>query len=91
MVQLAVSFQPQVPPNTPLTPIIVQEVAPERFAALFAFENGTEPRPESDLVPLFETLEVLEEGLLAWPGRLATTAPQLDLCARALECRAQHR
>ncbi len=26
MVQLAVSFQPQVPPNTPLTPIIVQEV-----------------------------------------------------------------
>jgi len=35
---------------------IVQEVAPDRFAALFAFENGTEPRPESDLVPLFETL-----------------------------------
>jgi len=26
MVQLAVSFQPTVPPNTPLTPIIVQQV-----------------------------------------------------------------
>ena len=28
MVQLAVSLQPTIPPNTPLTPIIVQEVAP---------------------------------------------------------------
>lgn len=26
MVQLAVSYQPTVPPNTPLTPIIVQQV-----------------------------------------------------------------
>lgn len=35
---------------------IVQEVAPDRFAALFAFEPGEEPQPEADLVPLFATL-----------------------------------
>jgi len=35
---------------------IVQEVAPDRYAALFAFENGTEPQPDADLVPLFATL-----------------------------------
>jgi len=35
---------------------IVQEVAPERFAALFAFESGQEPLPDADLVPLFATL-----------------------------------
>jgi Ser/Thr protein kinase RdoA (MazF antagonist) len=35
---------------------IVQEVAPERFAALFAFEPGEEPKPDADLVPLFSTL-----------------------------------
>ena len=35
---------------------IVQEVAPERYAALFAFEAGTEPQPDGDLVPLFTTL-----------------------------------
>ncbi len=35
---------------------IVQEVAPDRFAALFAFEPGDEPKPDGDLVPLFATL-----------------------------------
>lgn len=35
---------------------IVQEVAPERFAAVFAFERGSEPQPDADLVPLFATL-----------------------------------
>jgi Ser/Thr protein kinase RdoA (MazF antagonist) len=35
---------------------IVQEVAPDRFAALFAFEPGAEPQPDADLVPLFATL-----------------------------------
>lgn len=35
---------------------IVQEVAPDRFAALFAFESGIEPQPDADLVPLFVTL-----------------------------------
>ena len=35
---------------------IVQEVAPERYAALFAFERGSEPQPDGDLVPLFATL-----------------------------------
>jgi Ser/Thr protein kinase RdoA (MazF antagonist) len=35
---------------------IVQEVAPERYAALFAFEPGDEPQPDGDLVALFTTL-----------------------------------
>ncbi|MGV3490907.1 MAG: phosphotransferase enzyme family protein [Devosia sp.] len=35
---------------------VVQEVAPDRFAALFAFEAGSEPTPDADLVPLFATL-----------------------------------
>ncbi len=35
---------------------IVQELEPERFAALFAFEAGAEPQPDADLVPLFATL-----------------------------------
>jgi len=34
----------------------VQEVAPDRFAALFAFEDGVHPTPEQDLVALFATL-----------------------------------
>ena len=42
---------------------LLQEVAPGRFAVLFAFEPGVEPSPASDLVPLFETL-----------GRYAATA-----------------
>jgi Ser/Thr protein kinase RdoA (MazF antagonist) len=35
---------------------IVQEVAPDRYAALFAFEPGIEPQADADLVPLFSTL-----------------------------------
>jgi len=35
---------------------IVQEVAPDRYAALFAFEPGSEPQADADLVPLFATL-----------------------------------
>ncbi|MBN9317779.1 MAG: phosphotransferase [Devosia sp.] len=35
---------------------IVQEVAPDRYAALFAFEPGVEPQPDADLAPLFATL-----------------------------------
>lgn len=35
---------------------IVQEVAPDRFAALFAFERGTAPGEEGDLSALFTTL-----------------------------------
>jgi Ser/Thr protein kinase RdoA (MazF antagonist) len=34
----------------------IQEVAPDRYAALFAFEPGHEPKPDDDLVPLFTTL-----------------------------------
>ncbi|MDC9824308.1 phosphotransferase [Devosia sp. ZB163] len=35
---------------------IVQEVAPDRYAAMFAFEPGEEPQADADLVPLFATL-----------------------------------
>lgn len=35
---------------------IVQEVAPGRFAALFAFERGTMPDEDGDLTELFSTL-----------------------------------
>jgi Ser/Thr protein kinase RdoA (MazF antagonist) len=35
---------------------IVQEVAPDRFAALFAFERGVAPDEEGDLTTLFATL-----------------------------------
>ena len=41
----------------------LQEVAPDRFAVLFRFEAGKEPRPEEDLVVLFAVL-----------GRCAATA-----------------
>ncbi len=50
---------------------IVQEVASERFAALFAFETGTEPQPDRDLVPLFATLgryaATLHNHIAGWP------------------------
>lgn len=42
---------------------LFQEVAPDRFAALFRFEPGREPQPEEDLVGLFGVL-----------GRYAATA-----------------
>ncbi len=49
---------------------IVQEVAPERFAALFAFERGAEPQPDADLVPLFATLgryaALLHNHVIGW-------------------------
>lgn len=35
---------------------LLQEVAPDRFAALFRFEAGREPQPDEDLVALFATL-----------------------------------
>jgi Ser/Thr protein kinase RdoA (MazF antagonist) len=35
---------------------VVVEVAPNRFAALFAFEAGREPQPQEALEPLFATL-----------------------------------
>lgn len=34
----------------------VQELSADRFSALFAFETGSEPSPDIDLVPLFTTL-----------------------------------
>jgi Ser/Thr protein kinase RdoA (MazF antagonist) len=34
----------------------IQEVASDRYAAVFAFEAGQEPKPEDDLVALFSTL-----------------------------------
>jgi Ser/Thr protein kinase RdoA (MazF antagonist) len=50
---------------------IVQELAPERYAALFAFEAGAEPQPEADLVTLFSTLgryaATLHAHIEHWP------------------------
>lgn len=34
----------------------IQELAPERFAALFGHVEGREPKPDEDLVPLFAVL-----------------------------------
>ena len=49
---------------------IVQEVAPDRFAALFAFERGTPPDEEGDLTTLFATLgryaAMLHRHVLQW-------------------------
>jgi Ser/Thr protein kinase RdoA (MazF antagonist) len=61
---------------------IVQEVAPERYAALFAFERGTEPLPETDLVPLFATLgryaATLHMHIAGWQQPQAFVRPIWD-------------
>ena len=48
----------------------VQEVAPDRFAALFAFEDGEHPSPDQDLVALFATLgryaATLHSQVIGW-------------------------
>ncbi|MBK8083071.1 MAG: phosphotransferase [Devosia sp.] len=55
----AITDQTDIPVPRPLPGAdgeIVQELEPDRFAALFAFEPGEEPKPDSDLVSLFDTL-----------------------------------
>jgi len=55
----AITDQTDIPVPRPIPGAdgeIVQEVAPDRFAALFAFERGTPPDEEGDLTTLFATL-----------------------------------
>ncbi|WP_421760232.1 phosphotransferase enzyme family protein [Devosia sp.] len=62
----ALAATTDIPVPKPLLAIdgeLLQEVAPDRFAALFRFEQGREPKPDEDLAPLFAVL-----------GRYAATA-----------------
>ncbi len=55
----AITDQTDIPVPRPIPGAdgeIVQEVAPDRFAALFAFERGEVPSEEGDLTALFTTL-----------------------------------
>ena len=55
----AITDQTDIPVPRPIPGAdgeIVQEVAPDRFAALFAFERGEAPSEEGDLTGLFNTL-----------------------------------
>jgi len=55
----AITDQTDIPVPRPIPGAdgeIVQEVAPDRFAALFAFERGEPPSEEGDLTGLFTTL-----------------------------------
>lgn len=55
----AITDQTEIPVPRPIPGAdgeIVQEVAPERFAALFAFEKGEAPSEDGDLTGLFTTL-----------------------------------
>jgi len=55
----AITDQTEIPVPRPIPGAdgeIVQEVAPDRFAALFAFERGEAPSEEGDLSKLFATL-----------------------------------
>jgi Ser/Thr protein kinase RdoA (MazF antagonist) len=55
----AITDQTEIPVPRPIPGAdgeIVQEVAPDRFAALFAFETGEAPGEEGDLTGLFTTL-----------------------------------
>jgi Ser/Thr protein kinase RdoA (MazF antagonist) len=55
----AITDQTEIPVPRPIPGAdgeIVQEVAPDRFAALFAFERGEAPGEEGDLSKLFATL-----------------------------------
>lgn len=55
----AITDQTDIPVPRPIPGAdgeIVQEVAPDRFAALFAFERGEAPSEEGDLTAIFNTL-----------------------------------
>ena len=69
----AITDQTDIPVPRPIPGAdgeIVQEVAPDRFAALFAFERGMAPSEEGDLTGVFNTLgryaATLHKHVLEW-------------------------
>ena len=69
----AITDQTEIPVPRPIPGAdgeIVQEVAPDRFAALFAFERGVAPSEAGDLTGLFNTLgryaATLHKHVLEW-------------------------
>lgn len=82
---VAVARDTAIPVPRPIAGVdgaLVQEVAPERYAALFAFETGTEPAADSELAPLFTTLgryaATLHLQVAGWPEPTPFVRPIWD-------------